>query len=117
MISYRIDKQSHAKASAEIKDMSAVLSEISPTLQTLLEVLREHETGISSPSINNYRAELQRLISEAAIMTRTIAINSQKLITVSEQAGKHLASIEEHFGAALRNPATNDTPAAISSVQ
>ncbi len=113
MISYKIDKQAHAQASGEIKDMTAVLAEIAPTLQALYDVMRAHEATISSPSIDSFRSELQQMIVEATMLTRAISEKSQKLVVVSDQAGKHLASIEDHFGAALRIPVNeiNETQA------
>lgn len=106
MITYKIDKATHAKANAEIKDMAAVLAEISPTLQILQGLITQQSSTISSPSIDNYRFELKEMIGEAIRLTYTIAENSQKLISVSDQAGKHLSAIEEHFGAVLRDKTT-----------
>lgn len=106
MIVYKIDKTAHAKANAEIKAMSSVLAEISPTLQILQGLITQHSSTISSPSIDNYRYELKETIGEAIRLTYTIAENSQKLISVSDQAGKHLSAIEEHFGAVLRDKNT-----------
>lgn len=102
MIVYKIDKQPHINANTQIRDMARVLEEIAPTLEMLQELLAKHSSTISSPSINNFREELQRNTYEAIRLTRTIARNSQKLASVSDQAGKHLSAIEEHFGATLR---------------
>ncbi len=102
MITYRIDKTSHAKVNSQIRDMENILNEIPNSLQVLLELLNEQAATISSPSINNYRADLQRRVTDAIASTQQIAADSQKLITVSEQAAKHLSAIEEHFGAVLR---------------
>ena len=103
MIVYKIDRQPHAKANSEIRDMMAVLAEIAPTLQSLNDALVEHEASISTPTINSFRNELRQSVQEAEAMARKIVDHAQKLISVSDQAGKHLAAIEEHFGAALQN--------------
>src|SRR4051812_31271506 len=109
MIVYKIDRQAQAKASSEIREMMAVLSEIAPTLQTLRETLVDHEASISSPTISNFRSELQQLVQETELASRKIQDYSQRLITVSDQAAKHLAAIEEHFGAALQNRVPEET--------
>lgn len=103
MITYQIDKLSHQKLNSEIRDMSPILAEIAPTLQTLLSVINQHGGTISTPTINSFRSDLQDLITKTTAMSRTITEDVQKLVTVSEQAAKHLAAIEEHFGAALRS--------------
>lgn len=103
MITYKVDKPSQAKVSSQIRDMQNVLAEIPASLQVLLELVQEQEGTISSPSINMYRADLERAVVEAIERTRAIADNSQKLVSVSEQAAKHLSAIEEHFGAVLRS--------------
>lgn len=112
MIVYKIDKQPNTKVSSQIKDMDAVLKEIAPTLQMLAQMLAEQQNTISSPSINAYRADLHRRVNEAANTTARIADDAQRLVAVSEQAGKHLAAIEEHFGASLRT-----TPSARNDMQ
>lgn len=103
MITYKIDKPTQAKVSSQIRDMATILAEIPNSLQVLLELLDEQETTISSPSINVFRAELRHAVVEAIERTQVISDDSQKLVNVSEQAGKHLAAIEEHFGSVLRN--------------
>lgn len=110
MIVYKIDKQPHASVNSQIRDMKVVLDEISPTLQTLQSLLSQQSSSISSPSINNFRNALLEQVAQAIGQTRAIASNAQKLVTVSDQAGKHLVAIEEHFGAVLRSP--NAQPAA-----
>ncbi len=114
MITYQIDKPTHQKLNAEIRELSPILAEISPTLQTLLEIVNQHAATISTPTINSFRTDLQELISKASTMTRAITEDVQKLVSVSDQAGKHLAAIEEHFGAALRGvqKETSETPVA-----
>lgn len=107
MITYKIDKPTHAKVKSQIKDMDAILSEIPNSLQVLLDQLEELGTTISSPSINSYRADLQRRVSDAIVATQQIAQDSQKLVVVSDQAAKHLSAIEEHFGAVLRQTQNN----------
>ena len=103
MIVYKIDKQAHARANNRIREMDAVLREIAPTLQILSEILEEQKDSISSPTINAYRAELVQRINTSVNTTSKIAEDAQRLVAVSEQAGKHLSAIEEHFGAQLRN--------------
>lgn len=120
MIVYKIDKQPHASVNSQIRDMKAVLDEISPTLQTLQSLLSQQGSSISSPSINNYRNALLEQVGQAISQTRTIAQNAQKLVSVSDQAGKHLVAIEEHFGAVLRSPnaaVSEVTPAQTAQLQ
>lgn len=103
MITYKIDKTSQIRVTSQIKDMAAVLQEMPNTLQVLHELLEDQKSTISSPSINQYREDLQIAIVKAIEQTRAIAEESQKLAGVSDQASKHLSAIEEHFGAVLRN--------------
>lgn len=104
MIVYKIDKQPHIQVNSQIRDMARVLEEIAPSLDVLQELLAKQGSTISSPSINSFRDELQRDVFESTRLARKIAENSQKLVNVSDQAGKHLSAVEEHFGAALRQP-------------
>lgn len=104
MITYKIDKQAHAEASKQITDMQSVLAEIAPSLQLLLEAINRHEAAIASPSINNFRYDLQKMVADAINNSRSIAQNAQRLCNVSDQASKHLVAIEDHFGAVLRQP-------------
>lgn len=103
MIVYKIDKQPHGRANTKIRDMDAVLREISPSLQTLSKLLDEQGGSISSPTLNAFRADLQQRVSRAISETARIAEDTQRLVSVSDQAGKHLSAIEEHFGAQLRS--------------
>lgn len=112
MIVYKIDKQPHIQANTQIRDMARVLEEVAPTFELLQELVAKQSSTISSPSINNFRDELQRDIYEAIRLARKISESSQRLVSVSDQAGKHLSAIEEHFGAALRQKqAATSTPA------
>lgn len=104
MIVYKIDKQAHSRANNRIREMDAVLREIAPTLQILAEIMEEQRESISSPTINAFRADLLERIRTSIASTGKIAEDAQRLAAVSEQAGKHLTAIEEHFGAQLRNP-------------
>lgn len=106
MIVYKIDKQPHIQTNTQIRDMARVLEEIAPTLELLQELVAKQSSTISSPSINNFRDELQRDIYETIRLARKISESSQRLVSVSDQAGKHLSAIEEHFGAALRQKQT-----------
>lgn len=102
MIVYKVDKSTHVEANTQIKDMGSVLSEIAPTLRLLKELLAEHEASITSPSIDNYRDELREMVAEAAQLAHHIAINAQRLSSVSDQASKHLVSLEEQISSALQ---------------
>jgi hypothetical protein len=107
MITYKIDKQPNTTVNTQIRDMGVVLAEIPKTLRVLLDLLATHESAISAPSINNFRYELEKSVEAAIDNTTSITDLSQKLSAVSEQAGKHLAAVEEHFGSVLRdNPTT-----------
>ncbi len=103
MIVYKIDRQTQASASTQIKDMSVVLDEMAPTLEILQKLLTEHGQSISTPTIDRYRIDLQQAIDSATKLNRDIAEKAQQLCSVSDQATKHLASIDEHFGAVLRD--------------
>lgn len=116
MITYKIDKQAQADASKQIRDMEAVLNEIAPSLQLLAEAIARHEAAIASPSINNFRYDLQKMVNDAIVTTRSIAQNAQRLVSVSDQASKHLVAIEDHFGAVLRQPATTSASEVVSRV-
>jgi len=116
MITYKIDKQPNSAANTQIREMSAVLAEIPATLRVLRDVLNQHESAISAPSINDFRYQLEKMVEDAAETTKNIAELSQRLSAVSEQAGKHLAAVEEHFSAVLReNPVANrrNTPTSV----
>lgn len=102
MIVYKIDKQPHARVNTRIRDMDAILREISPTLQMLQKMLDEQAASISSPTLNNFRSDLQQRVAKAINETARIADDAQRMVGVSDQAGKHLSAIEEHFGAQLR---------------
>lgn len=105
MIVYKIDKQTQSKANSQIRDMATALAAISPTLQTLQQVIAQQSASISSPSINTYRDELQQSINDAIELANRITDNSQKLAAVSDQAGKHLAAIEDHYTNVLQDEA------------
>ncbi len=102
MIIYKVDNQTQTEVSTQIKDMGAVLSEISPTLRILKELLSEHKTAISQPSIDKYREELLTMLFEAIRLTHQISINAQRLSSISEQATKHMATLENQIAAALQ---------------
>jgi hypothetical protein len=108
MIVYQIDKSSLRQLNASIKELSPVLAEISPTLQTLLEVVNQHAAAISTPTVNEFRNELIEVIQKAIGLTRATTEDIHKLVSVSDQAGKHLAAIEEHFGGVLRGTQKED---------
>jgi hypothetical protein len=114
MITYRIDKQTNSNINSELKEMLAVLGEIAPTLKSLHDLVAQHEASISTPTINAYRDELRLKIVQAIELSREITEDTPKLISVSDQAGKHLAAIEEHFGAALREEAKTNVVAGVS---
>lgn len=103
MIVYKIDKQLNAQLNAQLRDMNETLGSMSQTLLDLYELVSQQRATISTPSINTFRDQLQLVIAEAIERTRTIAKDTQQLVRVSDQASKHLASIEEHFGAVLRD--------------
>lgn len=101
MIVYKVDKQTQARTSSHIRDMDVVLSEIAPTLQTLQDLLNQLASSVSSPSINRYREDLQGAISQTIVLANVITKNTQKLVSVTDQAAKHLSVVEEHFGSLL----------------
>ncbi len=103
MITYKIDKQALAQANSEIRDMATVLAEIAGTLEILQNALAKHRSALSSPTIASFRDELDEMVNSAVRMANSITERSQKLYAVSDQAGKHLAAIEDHFGAVLRD--------------
>lgn len=109
MIVYKVDKQSQISASTQIRDMANVLSEIPNSLQILQDLLDQQGAAISSPSIDNYRTELRREITEVIEHAQEITERSQKLVAVSDQATKHLTAVEEHFSAVLQGANSPNT--------
>ncbi len=102
MLVYKLNNATQVKADAQIKDMEAVLSEIAPTLRVLRDLLTEHQSSISEQNINEYRNDLLHSITEAIRLTHMIAINSQRLTTVSDYAAKQFAHIEGQIAEALK---------------
>ncbi len=102
MIVYKIDRQNQASASSQIKDMAVVLNEIPESLAILQNLLTQHRQSISTPTLDNFGANLQQAVEGATKLTKIIAENSQRMCTVSDQASKHLVAIDEHFGSDLR---------------
>lgn len=107
MIVYKIDKQSQDRASSQIREMERVLAEVPQTLKMLQNALAQQGSTLSTPSINQYRAELDQMINGAIKLTSNINENTKRLVSISEQTSKHLVAIEDHFGSALRNKPTN----------
>lgn len=101
MIVYKIDQPTQLKANDQIRDMGAVLSEIAPTLRILQDLLKQHETSMSIPSLDSYREDLQTMIPEAIRLSHLIAVNSQRLASVSDQATKQLTTIDNVIQTAL----------------
>lgn len=102
MIVYKLDKPTQMKADAQIRDMGSVLSEIAPTLRILRDLVNEHQTSLYEKNINEYREELQLMITESIRLTHLIAINSQRLCSVSDIAAKQLAALDDQVSAALK---------------
>lgn len=101
MIEYRIDQKSNNTATSHIRDMDAVLSEISNTYEIILDVVKQQENALSSPTINNFRKDLKTMISQAIELSDEIVSNSRKLVVISDQASKQLLAIEDHFSTTL----------------
>lgn len=115
MINYKIDNQPLIKTNGQIKDMDAVLAEIPNTLRVIQELLTAHEAAIGTPTINNFRLDIQHMIPEAIRLTHLIALHAQKLAEASTQAGKELAAVEDGVKAALINKSAS-TPEPIAEV-
>lgn len=111
MIVYKLDKPIQMKADSQIKDMGAVLSEITPTLRILRELLVKHKASLSEKNIDHYREELLQMITESMRLTHLIAINSQRLITISDFASKQLSSIDNQIAGAFQGRPAEQTPA------
>lgn len=103
MIVYKIDKESNNRINNQLQELSATIENIPAVLQKLQELLTQQGTTLNAPSIDGFRRNLQRKISEAITQTNAIHEESQKLLTVNIQASKHLTAIEEHFGSTLRD--------------
>ncbi len=101
MIAYKIDPNIQVEANTEIRDMDAVLSEIATTLKVLQNLLKQHESSVSVPSLDEYRHDIQNMIPEAIRLTHMIATNSRKLSSVSDQVTKQLASFDGQVRTAL----------------
>ncbi len=106
MIVYKIDEQPNSTTNAQLYDMLGVLKEVSTTYEILLATLDAQTATLSSPSINNFRAELRSRVNNSIKTSRTIADHTEKLALISEQATKHLKAIEERFNAALEKHIT-----------
>ncbi len=105
MFVYKIDSQSYQTANREIRELLAELAEVSRTLQILSKALTDHEAAFSTPTIKEFREQLQQRVTEAEAEARAIVDLTQRLVTVSDQAGKHMLTMEDHFGAALQDKA------------
>lgn len=104
MIIYKIDNQAQdTKLNTELRQVAAELASVAPALQRLQSIVNKHEETISAPSIAEFRNNLQRMVSDASLLTQRISQNSLTLIEVSEQASKHLISIEDHYSKMLRD--------------
>ncbi len=108
MITYKVSKQSLAGANTDIRAQLRDLAEISSAFKSLQDKLAVHEDAIASPTLNAYREEIERLVDTAISLTGNISDKTQKLSNVSEQAGKHLIAIEDHFNAVLQDGAKQD---------
>ena len=102
MITYKIENSAQAAINGEIREMATQLASIAPTLQKLQSIINRHESTISSPSLTEFRADLQKMVNDAAVLSKKISENSQTLVEVSEQTAQHLASIEAHYGSLLK---------------
>lgn len=102
MIIYKVDPVSQADANSQIADMKKVVDEIYPTLEILQKLLHQHEASFSIPSINSYRSGLRQMIANAMVLSRAISEHTEKLTAASEQATKHLTTIDDHFSASLK---------------
>lgn len=112
MIVYKIDGQGVNRTNSQLRDIDPILKEIPATLDSLRQLLSQQASTISSPSINNFREELLQLINGTIKMSTALAENTQKLVAVSDQAGKYLSSVEDHSGTALRTQNTKSIDAA-----
>ncbi len=104
MIVYKLDKPTYASANSQIKDMHRVLSEIAPSLEILSRLLKEHANSISTPTIDNYRANLQQTVDNAVQINKIIAESAQKLCAISDQMSNQLSVIDQ----TLENPSPNE---------
>ncbi len=109
MIVYKIDKHSYSKVGNRIREMDAVLREIPTTLQILSDLVDQHDKAMDTPSVNNFRKDLQYRLQESVTATTKIADDIQRLVTASDQIAKYLAALEEHFGTPLRSGSTDKT--------
>lgn len=104
MIVYKVaDQLNDDDINANLRAVVTQLAAIGPTLQNLESIIAKHEDTVSSPSIAGFRNNLKQMARDAAILTQQISQNSLVLIEVGEQAGKHLASLEEHYSTIFRD--------------
>ncbi len=111
MIVYKVDPQTQTKSSSEIRDMGAVLSEIPTTLRILRDLLKDHESALSMPTINSFRQDILNMIPEAIRLTHLIAVNSQHLSAVSDQAAKQLGAVDANVRTAIVGTSSAQTQA------
>lgn len=103
MIVYKVEDKPQSEVHDQIRNIATEVATIAPALQKLQSIVSKHENTISSPSIVEFRKNLQKMAEDASELNKRISENSLILVEVSEQASKHLASIEQHYGTILED--------------
>lgn len=103
MIVYTVEDKPQSEVHDQIRNIATEVATITPALQKLQSIVSKHENTISSPSIIEFRKNLQKMAKDASELNKRISENSLILVEVSEQASKHLASIEQHYGTILED--------------
>jgi hypothetical protein len=101
MIAYKVDLPTQLDANGKIKDMQPVLAEIATSLRILQDTLTQHQESFSTPSVDQYREDLARMVAEANRLAHLIHANSQRLAQVSVQASKQLVDYDVQIKNAL----------------
>lgn len=105
MINYSVDEQNLSALNERISELQKSLVYVSESLESLRDTFEEQQKSLSSPSIDQFRNQLKRLIQQAIILNKRIAQDTHTLATVSDQAGKSLMSVESHYSSVLNKDA------------
>ncbi len=102
MLVYKVDTQDGKEINSEIRQIANELATLTPTLRKLKSMVTRHISTIDSPSITQFRDNLNRMLGDAEMINQRVSENSLMLVEVSEQASKHLISVEQHYEAILK---------------
>lgn len=103
MLVYRIDTQDGKEINNEMRQIATELATLTPALRRLKSAVARHSHTIDSPSITQFRENLNRMLADAEVLNQRVSENSLFLAEVSEQASKHIISVEQHYNTILKD--------------